>query len=70
MKRRRGCELGACAANRRNPIEIRNISTIRSTRAKFAALRRVIIPAHGVGCSAVITLRLIHGAFFGSIPVF
>ena len=34
------------AANRRNPANIQRISTIRSTYAKFAALRRLIPPRY------------------------
>ena len=45
MKRRRSCELNVSAADRRNLTNIHRNYTIRSTYAKFAALRRFIVQA-------------------------
>ena len=49
--RRRAANLGVNAASRRNPVGIPGISSIRSVYAKFAALRRFVIPAPGVNYS-------------------
>ena len=43
----KGCELGVNAANHRNPMDMRRISSIFSIHAKFAALRHFVILAPG-----------------------